>query len=259
MKIELEITKSLEENASVYFDKSKKNKKKVDSISKVLDDYNKKLLKAESEIIEVPDVVETVLVEKLWYEKFHWFFTSEGFLAIGGRDATTNEIIIKKHTDSKDLVFHTDMAGSPFFVIKSDGKDVGEASKKEVATAVACYSKAWKRGIFDASVFYVNPDQVSKTAQTGEFLPKGAFMIRGKTNYVDTDMKLSIGLFEGKIIGGPIESISSKTENYCVVIPGTDKTGAVAKQIFKKLKGGDLDDIIRFLPAGGSKIVDSKR
>ena len=34
-----------------------------------------------------------------WFEKFHWFYTSEGFLCIGGRDSTSNEIIIKKHTD----------------------------------------------------------------------------------------------------------------------------------------------------------------
>ena len=46
-----------------------------------------------------------------WYEKFHWFFSSEDFLCIGGKDATSNEIIIKKHTEKilrdKSDVFET--------------------------------------------------------------------------------------------------------------------------------------------------------
>ena len=35
--------------------------------------------------------------KKEWFEIFRWFYTSEGFFVIGGRDATTNDIIIKKH------------------------------------------------------------------------------------------------------------------------------------------------------------------
>ena len=31
-------------------------------------------------------------LHKEWYEKFRWFYSSEGFLCIGGRDSTTNDI-----------------------------------------------------------------------------------------------------------------------------------------------------------------------
>ena len=34
--------------------------------------------------------------EKKPYMKFRWFISSDGFLCLGGRDATSNEIIIKK-------------------------------------------------------------------------------------------------------------------------------------------------------------------
>jgi len=34
-----------------------------------------------------------------WFEKFHWFFTSENYLVISGKDAHQNEIIVKKYMD----------------------------------------------------------------------------------------------------------------------------------------------------------------
>jgi len=49
-------------------------------------------------------------INKEWYEKFRWFISSDDFLILGGRDATSNEIVIKKHTEKNDLVFHR-----PFF------------------------------------------------------------------------------------------------------------------------------------------------
>jgi predicted ribosome quality control (RQC) complex YloA/Tae2 family protein len=83
---------------------------------------------------------------------------------IGGRDATSNEIVIKKHTIASDLVFHTDMAGSPFFVLKSstdNTKGLDQQSIKEAADATCSFSRAWKMGLSTQSVFYVNPEQKS--------------------------------------------------------------------------------------------------
>jgi len=119
--IYLDLNKTVEQNAAVYYEKAKKAKKKTEGakealalslkkLEKLKKDHSKELAKIEK---------ETIKREKEWFEKFRWFITSTGFLVIGGRDATTNEIIIKKHTETGDLVFHTDLAGSPFFVIKN--------------------------------------------------------------------------------------------------------------------------------------------
>ena len=62
------------------------------------------------------------------------------------------------------------MAGSPFFVIKTKGVKVEEATLNETAQATASYSRAWKAGIAAAEVFFVNPEQVSKKAKPGEFI-----------------------------------------------------------------------------------------
>ncbi|MFW6231298.1 MAG: NFACT RNA binding domain-containing protein, partial [Nanoarchaeota archaeon] len=204
--------------------------------------------------------------KKEWFEKFRWFFTSKQKLVIGGKDATTNEMIIKKHTEPHDLVFHTDMAGSPFMVIKSEGNPIDDIEKEETAEFLACFSKAWKAGIGSIEVFYVNPDQVTKEAQSGEYLSKGSFMIKGKTNYLHAVLKMAITVIDDRVYAGPlnaIRSLLSRTfpeekqsgleKKYLTILQGTMKTSQTAKEIKKKL-GGEIDEISRMLPPGGCRI-----
>ena len=261
MEIEINLNKSVDENAGIYFDLAKKAKKKLEGAKKALADSNKKLeqLKKQEEKFWKEEEKKSQKKERKleWYEKFHWFISSEGFLCIGGKDATTNEIIIKKHTDKEDLVFHTDMAGSPFFVIKN-GQEASEDTLNETAQAVGVYSRAWKMGHTSADVFYVKPEQVSKEAQSGEYMSKGSFMIRGKTTYIYPKVEYAIGLIGEEIIGGPVTAIKKKTANFIVVIPGKEKKSSLAKTIKSKLKGGDLDEIIKFLPAGGAEIKKTR-
>lgn len=257
MEITIDLNKSVDENAGIYFDLSKKNKKKLEGAKAALEETRKKLeqlQKQEHTFREEETKKREKTQRKLeWYEKFHWFISSEGFLCIGGKDATSNEIVIKKHLEKDDLVLHTDMSGSPFFVIKN-GQQAGEKTIEEAAQAVAAHSRAWKLGYSTVEVFYVKPEQVSKEAKAGESLAKGSFMIYGKTTYLHPKIECAIGLLDDEIIGGPIAAIENKTKNYVRVIPGREKKSALAKKIKAKLKGGDLDDIIKFLPAGGAEV-----
>ena len=257
MDIEIDLTKSVDENAGNYFNLAKKAKKKLAGAKEAVEMSKKKLEKLQQEEDKFMER-ETKKLEKKerkkeWYEKFHWFISSEDFLCIGGKDATSNEIVIKKHTDKDDLVFHTDMAGSPFFVIKN-GQEATEITIEETAQAVGVYSKAWKLGHTTADVFYVKPEQVSKEAQSGEYMSKGSFMVRGKTTYLHPKLEYAIGLLNDEIIGGPVTAIKKKTKNFVKVISGKMKKSSLAKKIRSKLKGGELDDIIKFLPAGGAEI-----
>ena len=260
MKITLDIKKSIEQNASDYFEKAKKLKKKLSGAKEVIAEQEKKLEKLKKEMNaeiekeklkkEKEEIKKQRQKEKAWYEKFHWFFTSEGFLAIAGKDATSNEIVVKKHAEKGDLIFHTEEPGSPFLVLKCKGK-CGDVSINEAAQECAVYSKAWKRG-FSPVVYYVDPDQVTKQAKTGEYVAKGAFMVYGKRNFVkDFRMQLAIGVNdEGKVIGGPVTSINAQTKNYAIVNIGDTKKSDLAKKI-KKKTGGDVDEIMLFLPGDG--------
>lgn len=260
MRLELDLTKSIEENAGHYFDLAKKAKKKLAGAeAAVAESKNKlkKLLQEEQQFLAEAEKKQREQQRKKehkreWYEKFHWFISSEGFLCVGGKDATSNEVIIKKHTEKDDLVFHTDMAGSPFFIVKN-GQQAGEATRQEAAQAVAAYSRAWKLGHRTADVFYVKPEQVSKQPRPGEFIAKGSFMIYGQTTYLHPKLEYAIGLVDGQILGGPLSTLQ-RTKHRVVVIPGKEKKSDLAKKIKRQLGGGDVDDIIAFLPAGGGEI-----
>jgi len=255
VRLNLRLDKSIEENSGVYFDRAKKEKKKLEGAILALEKSRKQLGRLDKKHdIQKQQEPNQSPIKKQWFEKFRWFFSSEGFLVIGGRDATSNEIIIKKHTDKDDLVFHTDMAGSPFFVIKTEGKKPGQTTKRETADATASYSRAWKTEMTTIDVFYVKPEQVSKKAKSGEFVAKGSFMIYGKTNYIENEMRIAIGEKENRIIGGPVDAIKAQTNKFVEIVKGKEKPSDIAKKIRKRL-GGELDEIIRFLPSGGGQIV----
>ncbi len=259
-RLVLDINKSLEENASLYYDKAKKMKKKIEGAKEALEETKRRLKKLEKEKLKEESKEKEISVrttKKEWYEKFRWFVSLEGFLVIGGRDATTNEIIVKKHADKGDLVFHTDMVGSPFFVIKSGDKKIEEKAIKEAADATVTFSRAWKLGMQSSSVFYCKPEQLTKEAPAGEYIPRGGFVTKGKLSYVENKINCAVGMFNGRVMAGPLETVKKNCKAYVEIEQGRDKASSVAKYIQKKV-GGSLDDIVRVLPSGGCKIKQQK-
>lgn len=253
-RVVIDLKKSVEENAGFYFDKAKKARKKLEgakvALQKSLAEHE--ALKKQESILDEKEKVALNVRKKEWFEKFRWFISSEGFLVVGGRDATTNEIIIKKHTEANDLVFHTDMAGSPFFVVKN-GSKAGEVTIRETADATCTFSRAWKLGLANSSVFYVKPEQVSKEAKPGEYLTKGAFMIYGKTNYIENKINLAIGIYDGRVMAGPVAAVKKNSSSFVELKQGKGKLSDAAKKI-KNAIGGELDEIIRAMPSGGIEV-----
>lgn len=257
MRIELFVNKSVEENAGHYFELAKKARKKLKGAEKAVD-----IAKKRSEELgkEAPDPLRQKskkLVRSEWFEKFRWFVSSDGFLVIGGRDATTNEIVIKKYTDKQDIVLHTQMAGAPFIVIKSEAKEIPDSTLEEAAVFAASTSRTWKSKMSSALVEFVKPEQVTKEANSGEHLGKGAFVIRGKTRSKVVALSYAVCImdginkhFEGKVMGGPLAAVQKHCKIFVEVIQGDDKVSDIAKKIKAKI-GGDIDSILRVLPPGG--------
>src|SRR3990172_484778 len=133
MQITLNLKKKLEQSANEYFEGAKKARKKAETARGIVAKFKKDL-----EALEKKQLVEEKKVEikrtapKEWYEKFRWFTSSEGFLCIGGRDATSNEVVVKKHTDKDDILMHTEAPASPFFVIKTEGKKPSDITMQEL-------------------------------------------------------------------------------------------------------------------------------
>ena len=257
VRLTLDINKSVEQNAAFYYEKAKKIKKKIEGAKKALEDTKNKIEQLEKQKLKEDKTKEQTKTitpsKKEWYEKFRWFVSSEGFLVIGGRDATTNEIIVKKHADKDDLVFHTDMIGSPFFVIKADNKKIEQKTIKEAADATVTFSRAWKLDLQTSSVFYCKPEQLTKEAPPGEYIPRGGFVTKGKLNYIENKINCAVGTYNDKIMAGPVEAIKKNCKEYVEIEQGREKASSIAKYIQKKI-GGNIDDIISVLPSGGFKI-----
>ena len=131
--------------------------------------------------------------KKNWFEQFFWFFSNDGFLIIVGKNAQQNELIVKKYLEKNDIYLHSDIHGSGSCIIKNpDKKEIPPQTYEQAGCFVISKTKAWKSGVPD-NPYWVYPDQVSKTAESGEYLSTGSFMIRGKKNYL-TKPKLELGL-----------------------------------------------------------------
>ncbi len=273
--IRIDLRKSVSGNAEYYYEEAKRARQKLAGAKKALEDTQKKIadLKKchETAVCEAAPEAKKA-EEKRWFDKFHSFTSSDGFFVVGGKDATTNEILVKKHTEDNDLVFHADVHGAPFFVIKNpEKKEVPLTTIKEAAEAAASYSSAWKSGVGSCDVYYVKPEQVSKTAPSGEYMPKGGFMISGKKEYLrGVRLMVAIGFVVGEkveILAGPLSAVESKTKYYTTVTPGNVKSEELAKTVKEAAakKAGKEDAgkirkikpelIQRLIPSGKGQIV----
>ncbi|MBN2567393.1 DUF814 domain-containing protein [Candidatus Woesearchaeota archaeon] len=263
--VDIDVTKSVEENAARYFEEAKRAKRKLEGAAEAykasVAAYEKARKEKDSYLARFEEEERRrkrfAQRRRHWYEKFRWFYSSDGFLCVGGRDSTTNEVLIKKHAEPGDKVLHTDMAGAPFYVVKAKGRPVPQTTLEQAGVAAASFSKAWKSDLTTAEVFHVDPDQVSKTAETGEYLTKGAFVIRGKTRYLHPRLELGAGLFDSKdeiIMVGPRDAVMANCGRWLEVSKGALKTSDAAKRI-QNMLGGELDQIIQQLPPGGVSIT----
>ncbi|MEE9323195.1 MAG: ribosome rescue protein RqcH [Candidatus Aenigmarchaeota archaeon] len=272
--IELDFRKSVEENAEDYYEGSKHAKKKIAGVYEAMEDTKKKM-EEEPEIETVEKPVKVEKKRKKWFEKFRWFRSSDEFMIAGGKDATSNEVLVKKYSEPNDMVFHSDIQGSSFVVIKSGDSEISNYAKKEAAEFTAAYSKAWTSGLATVDVYAVRPDQVSKQPPTGEYLPKGSFMIYGQREWFrDVELKIAIGVKidreseEVEVIAGPVMPIRKQTEYFVTVKPGDVEGSNLAREIKNKIlikaspedkvwiEKIPMDEFQKFIPGGKGEIVE---
>ena len=262
VSINLDCKKSINDNAETYYEKSKKAKRKIKGAEISIENTKKQLAEMESKKekamanIMVPQ--KRVKKNLKWYEKLRWFVSSNGTLVVCGRDANTNESVVKKYLDKNDIYLHADIHGAPSVAIKLGENKSDENLLKESAIFAASFSSAWSKNYGTQDVYWVDPEQVSKTPVSGEFVPKGAFIIRGHRNYIrSARLEIAIGLIEydgeKRVMAGPIDAMKAHTNKFVKIKPGYTKKEAIAKQILAKINEDNiltLDDIVRILPSG---------
>lgn len=196
-----------------------------------------------------------------WFERYRWMHTTDGHLVLAGRDAATNDTVVKKYLKAGDRYAHADIHGAPSVVVK---RNPGEAEIPKEALEEACafgaiHSRAWSSGAGEVSAYWVLPDQVSKTPESGEHLPRGAFVVRGKRNTVrHVEMRAAVGglsmKVERKAVCGPVASVALHCDVAVLVGPGGRKGTDVARELALTLRVHP-DEIARALPPGPCEIL----
>jgi hypothetical protein len=273
----VELKYNLPKIASILFTKAKEMEHGNDSIEEakknLLDQIDK--LQHQTTTIKKKITVKHQ-INKDWFERYRWFITSDGLLTIGGRDSSSNSTLIRRHLKEDDIVFHAEIHGSPFFIIKDiNNRDNIEQSLAQAAQATVSFSRAWNDGLFSADAYWIRANQIKRAAPAGQFLPRGSFIVEGKRNYIKgIELRVAIGIIKLNdrytLICGPVDAIRERTFVYAILLPGGfDDVFDVAKKIktelFKfaapldedlesSIKTITLDDFIRTIPYGKSKI-----
>ncbi|ORD94156.1 NEMF [Enterospora canceri] len=169
--VELDLNLSLSQNIQKIYKKKKKvNEKEIKTKIAMLAVSEK--MKPKREAVKTQERVQ------YWFEKFNYFISENNTLLIGGRNAQQNETVVSKYMDPGDLYFHCDVKGASSVVCKG----TTDQNITDSTYMALVYSKSWDEQVMK-DVFYVNPEQVSKSAPSGEFIPKGSFMISGKKTF----------------------------------------------------------------------------
>jgi predicted ribosome quality control (RQC) complex YloA/Tae2 family protein len=261
---------SVQSVASKLFDESKKllnsTNQILDSISKM--EKNLKRMR-EQEFPSFPTQNRPTFgqtSQRRWFQSYRWFFTSEKLLAVGGRDAGSNSLLVRRKMEETDLVFHTEDPGSPFFLLKG-GRGAGGQSIDETAIGTVSFSRAWREGLSSADAFFVSPDQVKLGAPSGMYLARGAFMVEGQRTYVKgVRLRLCVGVT--LLDGRPVACSGPKTSllKYCPLMveiePGHFPVSDAAKKVRSLFVNHseelrpvpDIDEIVRVMPPGKSSV-----
>ena len=252
--VEVFYNKSPGENSSYHFDRSKEYRSKIEGALTAIQETKK--------MLNVKKVEKKKARSRQWFEVYHWFITSDGFLVIGGKDAKSNEKVVKKHMGDNDFYVHADIHGAPSTIVKAEnGLKPTEKSLWEAGVFALSFSRAWAAGMRTGSAYWVTPVQVSKTPESGEYISTGSWVIRGKRNYMfnlPLDLEISTIDYKGNDI--PViapAGVLKKEEGKKIVriIPGEVKRNIMAREISKTM-GIGLDEIESILPPGSSQIVD---
>ena len=290
IRIELHVEETVHQNSQRYFAIARTLKDKSKGAEKALQETERKQRKEEKKRAKdeaAGRVGRVKRAKRIWFERHRWTMLSDGRLMVGGRDAKGNDAVVKKHLGKDDIYVHADLHGAPSCSIRiSEGfqtdsapnptlpehvpslrltqsPDFGELSDdvlSEAAQIAICWSRAWGSGSGAATAFHVRSTQVSKTAETGESLGRGAFVIRGQRTWhrnMPTELTLGVVAINGIPLPlvGTHSTVSTICERWVRIQPGIEKKETVANRI-AKATGLVQDDVLGCLPPGNLSIIE---
>ncbi|MGM0509921.1 MAG: ribosome rescue protein RqcH [Thermoplasmatota archaeon] len=269
LNVKINFRDDVNENAQHYYNLNKKIRKKIEGAERAIENTKGEIKEREErdKKTAAEEQKKKKPTTRFWFDRYKWFISSEGNLVIAGKDTKTNEEVVKKYLEKIDKYAHADAGGAPSVVIRNKREGEGGISKttlKESCQYAVLHSKEWKRGIASGRAYWVEPAQVSKTAEAGESLPTGAFVIRGKRNYID-DLPLEASLVEityrdkKKVMCAPSYALEGREDDIVKkrvdFIPGKKSMNVFAKEMSDHFNV-PVEEIQNVLPPGDVNIVN---
>ncbi|KAL8954026.1 MAG: hypothetical protein Q9222_000148 [Ikaeria aurantiellina] len=203
LAVDIDLALSPWSNARQYYDQKKtaasKEQKTVQSSVKALRSTEKKIdtdlkkgLKQEKEVLRP-------VRKQLWFEKFLFFLSSEGYLVLGGKDAQQNDMLYKRYLHKGDIYVHADLDGTAIVIVKNKAgqlhNPIPPSTLSQAGSFAVTTSSAWDSKAV-MSAWWVHPEQVSKITPQGDYLPPGNFVVSGVKNFLPpAHLLLGFGVF----------------------------------------------------------------
>ncbi|MEA3165508.1 MAG: hypothetical protein QOJ26_365 [Thermoplasmata archaeon] len=273
-KVTVDLRRSVQENAEACYAAAKKSRSRREGAEVARKDAQgrrRAVEKAGLDAFGAAPVRAERQSRHFWFEGYRWALTPSGLLAVGGRNAAQNDQVVKKYLRDGDRYVHADVHGAPSVVVRPAEGASGEVSAEDLRVAcqfAVCASRAWRQG-GAASAYWVTPAQVSKTPRSGEFVPRGAWIIHGKRNAEDhLPLEWAVGPVEfesdgtpvpaggtakgrsfRKLAGGPPAGLRPFTTELVLVKPGTMDPNDAAAALAERF-GMPIEDAQAAMPSG---------
>ena len=276
VNVEVDLRITVADNADLHYAAAKKAKSRQAGAIKARDEAMRRMDQLEAKGLDGFGAAPKRSDEQsrhFWFENYRWTLTPSGRLAVGGRSAAQNDAVVKKYLRAGDRYVHADVHGAPSVVVRDVDK-VEELTDEDMATAgqfAVCSSRAWRQ-FGQATAYWVTPEQVNKTPRSGEFVPRGAWIIHGKRNHLPNfPMQWWIAKVamaptgrpaaEGdrvieKIVGGPPSGLRPWASMHIEIFPGEMDTNDAAPILADRL-GCSVEEVQSALPPGGVRFEGS--
>ncbi len=197
-----------------------------------------------------------------WFERFRWFVSSEGTLVLAGRDAASNDLVVRRYLKEMDRYVHADVHGAASVIVKwpaDQRPPPTDTTLREAGQWAVCHSKIWRAGYAAGSAYWVTAEQVSKTPETGEFIARGAWVVRGTKHPLDdlpTEIGLGVVTYEGepRWVAAPPEALRSAGGLRVRLAPDDERTRNDRERELSRELGISRELLQSLLPAGGFQV-----
>lgn len=202
LKVEIDLGLSAWANSRKYYDVKKiaaaKQERTVHQAEHAYKSAEKKIhrdLKLNLAKEKLEQSMLHAIREPFWFEKFAWFLSTDGYLVLGGRDSSQNDLLLARYFKANDLYVHCDVDGASVVIIKNylSTPEIPPSTLTQAGMLSVCTSKAWDSKML-TSAWWAQRDQIPKLTSEGDIVTSNRIIVNGSGKHYLPPTPLDMGL-----------------------------------------------------------------